>query len=118
MSDSEGALEHEVIRFVEDHVGSLLAWDIIVFFHRHPDEAFDPEVLASQLGRGPAELIREVEALSAEGILQTAGGLVRFSSDSALAPMVTAFVEACRNRTHRLSLIARVLQRIGASSEE
>lgn len=118
VSDTEGALSHEVIRFVDAHVGSLLAWDIITFFHRHPDEAFDVVSLASHLGRPPDELILEVETLSDQGILQTAGGLVRLKPDSEHASVVAAFAEACRSRTHRLALIARVLQRIGSSTLE
>ena len=37
MYDLEGVLGPDVIAFVETHVGSLLAWDILVFFYRNPD---------------------------------------------------------------------------------
>ncbi len=112
MEDIGPALEPQVVEFVEQHVGSLLAWDIVVFFHRNPAEVLDVESLASRLGRTAVELEPEIEALCEAGVLQSAGGLVRYRPTPSVSEVVSAFVEACRDRGSRLALIALVLQKV------
>lgn len=113
MYDLEGVLGPTVIQFVERHVGTLLAWDILVFFHRNPDAVLDAEGLASRLGRRVEEIDPEVEALCEGRILQRAGGLIRYRPSHELRTQVADFVEACQDRGRRLALIALVLHRIG-----
>lgn len=112
LRDLEAALGPEVVSFVEQYVGSLLSWDIIVFFSQHQDEVVDVEALATRLGRAAPEIEPEVDALCAGEILQAAGGLIRYRSDTPHLEAINGFTEACRNRNHRLALIARVLQKI------
>lgn len=118
MYDLEGVLGPDVIRFVERHVGSLLAWDILVFFHRNPDAVLDVEGLASRLGRRVEEIEPEIDALSEGRILQCAGGLIRYRPNAELKQQVAEFVEACQDRGRRLALIALVLHRIGKSATD
>jgi hypothetical protein len=89
--DLEGVLGPTVTQFVECHVRSLLAWDILVFFHRNPDAVLDCAGLASRLGRR-AEEVKPTPELRAQ---------------------VGDFVDACQDRGRRLALIALVLHRIG-----
>ncbi len=112
MEDFGSALQPEVVDFVEQHVESLLAWDLVVFFHRNATEVLDVETLATRLGRAAGELEPEVDALCEAGVLQSAGGLVRYRPDPSLHHTIEAFVEACRDRSHRLALIALVLQKV------
>lgn len=113
MYDLEGVLGPGVIQFVELHVRSLLAWDILVFFHRNQDAVLDAEGLASRLGRHVAEIEPEILALCDGHILQSAGGLVRYKPTTDLRAQVSDFVDACQDRGRRLALIALVLHRIG-----
>lgn len=112
MYDPEGVLGPSVMRFVDDHVNSLLAWDLLVFFHRNPEAVLDLEGLAMRLGRRPDELLPEIETLADGHILQYAGGLVRYKPDSGNRDTVERFYEACQDRGRRLALIALVLQKI------
>jgi hypothetical protein len=116
--DLEGVLGPTVIHFVERHVSSLLAWDILVFFHRNPEAVLDIDGLASRLGRRVEEIEPEVEALDDGRILQRAGGLIRYRPAAELKVQVSEFVEACQDRGKRLALIALVLHRIGRGSSE
>lgn len=111
--DLEGVLGPSVIQFVERHVGSLLAWDILVFFHRNPDAVLDTAGLASRLGRKVEEVDPEVGVLCDGRILQCAGGLIRYKPTPELRQEVGDFVDACQDRSRRLALIALVLHRIG-----
>lgn len=117
MYDLEGVLGPNVMQFVEMHVSSLLAWDILVFFHRNPDAVLDVDGLAARLGRRVEEIEPEVEGLCDGRILQTAGGLIRYKPSEPLRAQVSDFVDACQDRGRRLALIALVLHRIGRSSD-
>jgi len=116
--DLEGVLGPAVTQFVEDHVGTLLAWDILVFFHRNPDAVLDDEGLASRLGRRVEEIQPEVDVLCSGDILQCAGGLIRYRPTPEMREQVTVFVEACQDRGKRLALIALVLHRISKNPPE
>lgn len=113
MYDLEGVLGPSVIDFVDQHVSSLLAWDILVFFHRNADAVLDVEALAARLGRRAEEVEPEIEAMCAGRILTCPGGLVKYEPDESVKAGVVEFVEACQDRDRRLALIALVLHRIG-----
>jgi hypothetical protein len=113
-----GVLGPSVTRFVEGHVRSLLTWDILVFFDRNPDAVLDETDLATRLGRQQEEIGPEIDALCEAGILQCAGGLIRYEPTPALRTQVVEFVEACQDRGRRLALIALVLQRISRPPDD
>jgi len=115
--DLEGVLGPAVMEFVDQHVRSLLTWDVLVFFHRNPDAVLDLDGLASRLGRRSEELQPEVESLCDGRILSRAGGLIRYKPSTEMRETVARFVESCQDRGRRLALIALVLHKInpGAS---
>jgi len=112
-----GVLGPSVTKFVGSHVTSLLTWDILVFFDRNPDAVLDDAGLANRLGRRSEEIGPEVESLCDAGILECAGGLIRYRPTPELREQVGEFVEACQDRGRRLALIALVLQRISRPSQ-
>ncbi|HHJ98883.1 MAG TPA: hypothetical protein ENN10_02915 [Actinobacteria bacterium] len=112
MYDLEGVLGPAVMGFVDQHVRSLLTWDILVFFHRNPDAVLDTEGLASRLGRRAEELEPEVAALCDSRILAIAGGLIRYKPSPEMRDTIGRFVESCQDRGRRLALIALVLHKI------
>ena len=116
MYDLEGVLGPEVTGFVDQHVRSLLTWDVMVFFHRNPDAVLDINGLASHLGRRSEDLEPEVEALCEGRILQRAGGLIRFRPTPEMRDDITRFVDSCHDGGSRLALIALVLRKIGQES--
>ena len=107
-----------VTQFVERHVRSLLAWDIVVFFHRNPDAALDAAALADRLGRGAEEVAPEIDLLCRGDILDCQDGVVHYAPTAELREQVTLFVEACQDRSRRLALIALVLHSIGRAPIE
>jgi hypothetical protein len=108
----EGVLGPSIMKFVDQHVRSLLTWDILVFFHRNPDAVLDLEGLSSRLGRRVDELQPEIDELCKDHILQCAGGLVRYKPAPEMRETVGKFVDACQERGRRLALIALVLHKI------
>ena len=115
MEEVEGVLGPDVIRFVDDYVRSLLAWDILVYFHRNPGSALDTPDLAVRLGRRIEEVQPELDALCGGQILACENGVVQYMPTPEQAAHVDEFVRACQDRSRRLALIALVLQSIGPS---
>lgn len=116
--DPETVLGNSVIEFVQRHVNSLLAWDIVVFYHRNPDAVLDIAGLASRLGRRVDEIDPEIRHLCDSRILNSAGGLIRYRPAAHLSDQVADFVESCQDRGKRLALIALVLHRISEVSSD
>jgi hypothetical protein len=116
--DLEGVLGPSVTQFVESHVRSLLAWDILVFFHRNPETALTAVALADRLGRRAEEVEPEIDLLCKGRVLACEEGIVRYKPTPDLREQVSMFVEACQDRGRRLALIALVLHSIGKSSAE
>jgi len=114
--DLEGVLGPTVTNFVDEHVRSLLTWDILVFFHRNQDAVLDLDGLASRLGRRTEEVGPEIEALCEGHVLANAGGLIRYRPTPEMRDAVTRFVESSQDRGRRLALIALVLRKIGPST--
>jgi hypothetical protein len=117
LHDLEGVLGPTVTRFVDRHVRSLLAWDIVVFFHRNSTSVLDVSGLAARLGRRVEEVEPEVGELCEGGILNCTGGLIRYDPSPELRAEVQQFVESCQDRGKRLALIAQVLNSIGSNTE-
>ena len=118
MYDLEGVLGPSVTQFVESHVRSLLAWDILVFFHRNQEAVLDAAGLAARLGRRVEEVEPEVVSLCDGQVLQCADGLIRYNPTPDVRGQVGDFVDACQDRGRRLALIALVLHRIGKGSTD
>jgi hypothetical protein len=111
----EGVLRDSVIDFVDNHVRSLLAWDIVMYFHRNPDTVLSAEDLAAELGRSADEVGPEVELMCDQGLVRCDAAGICYEPSPALEARVAEFVEACQDRGQRLALIAMVLQRIGTT---
>lgn len=117
VNELEDVLGLPVTRFVDRHVRSLLTWDLLVFFHRNQDAVLDVEGLATRLGRHVDELQGEIDDLCRDGVLQSAGGLIRYRPDSETREAIAGFVNACQERGRRLALIALVLHKINPRDE-
>jgi len=116
--DLQGVLGPSVTQFVEQHVRSLLAWDILVYFHRNPESELDAHDLADRLGRRAEEVEPEVELLCMGQILDCQDGVIRYAPTPALRDQAGEFVDACQDRGRRLALIALVLHSIGKGPGE
>jgi hypothetical protein len=118
VSEFEGVLGPSVTQFVQRHVASLLAWDVLVFFERNPDTVLDATDLAMRLGRRYEEVEPETQQLCEAQILQCSDGLLRYEPTPELSDQVSGFVEACQDRGRRLALVALVLHNIGSTTND
>jgi hypothetical protein len=114
MNGSGGLLEPSLSRFVDRHVRSLIGWEILLFFHKHPEAVMDVPALAGRLGRRQDDIADDVDSLCRSDILSCKGGLVRFSAAGDTGRDVDRFAAACSDRAARMALVAQVLEKIDA----
>jgi hypothetical protein len=112
---SGGLLEPGLSRFVDDHVRSLVGWEVLLFFHKHPEAVLDVPALAKRLGRREDDIAEDVDSLCRSDILSCKGGLVRFAAGCDVARDLDRFADACSDRAMRMALVAQVLERIDRS---
>jgi hypothetical protein len=112
VSGSGGIVDPRLARFVDSHIHSLTAWEILLFFQRHPEAVLDEVSLAQRLGRRSDDIADDIELLCRSGILSNGGGLIRYAPEGSLAHSVDRFADACNDRSMRLALVAQVLERI------
>lgn len=112
VNSSGGLIDPGLARFVDLHVRTLLSWEILLFFQKHPTAVLDAPALAARLGRRPEDLAEDLEQLCHAGILSCAGGLVRYQASGELARSVDRFAYACSDRAMRMALVAQVLEKI------
>lgn len=99
-------------RFVDAHVRTLLAWEILLFFQKHPSAVLDKRALAARVGRRPDDLDDDLEQLCRSDILSNAGGLIRYKPSAEIVRSVDRFADACTDKRMRLALVAAVLEKI------
>jgi hypothetical protein len=116
MKGGDGRVDPELTRFVDLHVRSLVAWEILAFFSLHRTAVLDEPALARRLGRRPSDITADVDALCRSGVLECGGGLIRFGSDTETADLVSRFTAACADPVLRRAVLARVLPRLDAVS--
>lgn len=107
----DGFVEPAVLQFVQRHVPSLLAWEVILFFASNPEMAIDSSTLSFALRRRPNEIQAEVDALCRDSILSCTDGVIAFTPTNGLSEQISKFADACHDQNQRLALVTYVLQR-------
>lgn len=100
----------EILKFVEKHVSSFTAWDIILFFFHNQTAIESASSLANRLGRTDKDVKACLRNL-VESALLTAndGGTYQYSPTEDLAARVKDFDEALSDSKLRLTILSQVL---------
>jgi hypothetical protein len=115
LSGHDGTLDAALARFVDAHVRSLVSWEILVFFDSHRGAVLDESALAKRLGRRPADITADVDALCRGKVLECGGGLIRFGPDPETGHEVGRFAAAGATTSMRRQILGRILPRIDAA---
>ena len=106
--------------FIDSYVDSLLAWDVILYLYNEPAKITNVEGLADHFGRSSSEVSQVLARLNKRGLVKNAGSLDRsdFKLSESFAAEVEPFIAALNQRQLRLTILAEVLRREYASTEE
>ena len=104
-------LDADLKNFINRYVTSFLAWDLIVFFHKHPGVGESAGDLAMRLGRLAEDIQPAAEELAEKAVLTYEDTIFRYGPAEETRALVEQFNQALENREKRLLILTEVLQR-------
>lgn len=107
----EKFLDADLEAFVKNNIKTFLAWDLLVYFYRNPNEVETVYALASKLGRNITEVEETCADLASKGLLVKNPYGYCFTQNEALKKQVKLFGDAIENREKRLLLLTCLLKK-------
>jgi DNA-binding MarR family transcriptional regulator len=106
----------QTVEFVDKYIDQFVTWDVLAYFHENPDVERKPSGIALDIGRRLATIEPVLAALEAEGVVEAdideAGEPnYRYSASAEFRKGMEEFLTATRDRTNRLAIVGRVLQK-------
>jgi hypothetical protein len=113
MDELLGSGDPDVDTFVDVHLSSFAAWDIVAYFAHNPDVSVDLGELSTHLGRKESEVEPVLQNLVQHCVVTASGvpAAARYtlSADPKVRRVVSRFVEISKVRELRLEFVRRVL---------
>ena len=107
-------MDPRLVEFLRTRVNSFVKWDLIHFFHQHPDTTDTAERIAQYAGQDVGTMKAELAELAGQRILvrDQMGGLATYSlsRDPAIRGMIRRLVEASRDRRFRVKAIYHIIR--------
>ncbi|MFH1149940.1 MAG: hypothetical protein V1748_05670 [Actinomycetota bacterium] len=109
-------LAPELLDFVDRYIDQFVSWDVLVYFHENPDSERRLSEVALEIGRRVSLIQPVVEGLRDSGIVHEEPNeadepTYRYSAPAEFREKMSAFVDATRDRTNRLAIVSKVLQK-------
>jgi hypothetical protein len=106
----------EVISFVDRYIDSFVTWDVLAYFHENPGIERKLSGISVDVGRKVSSLEPVLESLAEHGVLESETDpgeepSYRYTPTSGFGFEMDRFLEATRDRTNRLAIVSRVLQK-------
>jgi hypothetical protein len=109
-------IDPDILEFVDGYVDRFVTWDVLAFFHENPGAEKKPSSIASEIGRKAALVEAALESLKEKGVLarepdEADEPTYRYAAPPGFSEDLAAFLAATRDRTTRLAIVSRVLQK-------
>jgi hypothetical protein len=113
-------LDESMEQFMHRYVNSFIKWELVNYFHEHPQTPYKLQDLSKALNRPADQIKRELQELVDEGFLQSIKNAKKNEYAFNLSPehadqrrlldLTNQFVHLCRNREGRLRVIYKILK--------
>ncbi|MBU4193980.1 MAG: hypothetical protein KKE79_01145 [Actinobacteria bacterium] len=109
-------IEPEILGFVDQYIEQFACWDVFAYFHENPDIEKQSSDIAIDVGRRATAIEPVLERFVEQGVLSrdTEEGeepMYRYKAPAGVRHEMDAFLAATRDRTTRLAIVSKVLQR-------
>lgn len=106
----------DVMEFVDRYIDQFVTWDLLAYFHENPDLERRPSGIALDIGRRLSAIEPVLKTLMAQAVLETDIDEVdepnyRYAASAEFRKNMEEFLTATRDRTTRLAIVGRVLQK-------
>jgi DNA-binding MarR family transcriptional regulator len=109
-------LDPETLGFVDEYIDQFVTWDVVAYFHENPDVERRADGIAMDIGRRVAAISPVLRILEDKGVLETdvdeaEDPAYRYSAPAEFRKNMDGFLTATRDRTNRLAIVSRILQK-------
>jgi predicted transcriptional regulator len=111
-------IDVSVNQFVDEYIDSFITWDLILFFYENPFTVGSPSSIAMNIGRLDSDVQPYLEKLVEKGIVTretpTRDGaeiIYSYKPNDEFEKKVEQFKKSLRDRTSRLMIVSKVLQK-------
>ncbi len=108
------SIDPELAEFIRAKINSFIRWDILKLLYSNPHTVDTAERIARQCGRPVESVIRELEGMVRDGLLEmhlVAGiPVYSLSKNPSARQLIEKFLEACRNRQVRVRVVYHILK--------
>jgi hypothetical protein len=108
------SIDPELAEFIKAKINSFIRWDILKLLYSNPHTVDTAERLARQCGRPVESVIRELEGMVRDGLLEMhlVAGIPVYSlpKNASTRQLIEKFLEACRNRQVRVRVVYHILK--------
>jgi len=109
-------VEPEILGFVDQYIDQFACWDVFAYFHENPDIEKCSSEIAIDVGRRINAIEPVLERFMEQGVLsndvdEDEEPLYRYTAPAGVRHQMDAFLAATRDRTTRLALVSKVLQK-------
>lgn len=112
----ENLIDTKAEEFVDEYVNSLIAHDIILFYHHNPSTEAKATDLAVLLGRRREDVTFEANHLARKDILKrNREGAYVYNPSPSLVKEIDEFVSLLDQREERLLVVASILEKENTS---
>ncbi len=106
----------DILDFVEEYIDRFVAWDLFAYFHENPGIDRKPTQIAVEIGRKTTAIEPSLDRFVEQGILsrdtdEDAQPTYHYTATAGIRQKMDAFLSATRDRTNRLAIVSRVLQK-------
>lgn len=109
-------ITEEVLQFVDEYIDQFVTWDVLAYFHENPDIERKPSGVAMDIGRRTSTIVPVLQELEAGKILasepdEAGEPAYRYVAGAEFRKNMDGFLSAVRDRTNRLAIVSKVLQK-------
>jgi len=104
------------MQFVDEYVDCFASWDVISYFHENQEAEARPSAIALDIGRRTSAVTPVLKTLAEKGVLAVdmespEEPAYSYAASSDFKVRAERFLAATRDRTNRLSIVSKVLQK-------
>lgn len=109
-------VEPEIQGFVDQYIEQFAFWDVFAYFHENPGIEKCSYEIAIDVGRRITAIEPVLERFLEQGVLsndveENEEPLYRYTAPAGVRHQMDAFLAATRDRTTRLAIVSKVLQK-------
>jgi predicted transcriptional regulator len=107
----EKFLDEELIKIVDEVIGSFVGWELILLFNTNPSLRITEDELARQINREKEDLSQIINDFLAKGLIKEEGNFYTYKPSDKIKANVNVFINALNDRNKRLAIISQLLNK-------